>query len=295
VAVLACLGATAVPAQDPTGKAPAPGASGQKIKRVVYDVKHGVARDLADLLGKLFKDDANVQALATPTGNAVALSAPADVVDEVLKLLLRLDRQPRTVAVEVLIAEVQPPKAEGGKAPPPAKELDERELTGSAEDTVAKLQNMQKKGLLRELKRFRLSAAENHTDSVKVGGSKPYVVSIMVRNGVASRAIAYREVGTTVKATPQIGEDGRIVVELSLKDSEMRVPEDAPVLGMDENGQPVHATVFSNDAFEGKVTVRSGKIAVAQGIGVQAKAGRRQTLILVTARVVEPGAKSGKQ
>src|SRR5262245_3663671 len=130
--VLTYLWLPAVGGQDPTGKGPA----GQPVKRVVYDVKHGVAKDLAELLGKLFRNDPAIQVLPAPAGNSLVLSAPQTALDDILPLLQRLDRRPRSVAMEVLIAEVPLPQAgEGGKAP-----LDEREFAGNAEAAVAKLQ-----------------------------------------------------------------------------------------------------------------------------------------------------------
>jgi type II secretory pathway component GspD/PulD (secretin) len=289
---------TAAGAQQPGGKdsaAPAAGAGGPKLKRAVYEVQHATAKDLADLLTKLYKSEAGVQTLAAPAGNAVVITAPAGTLDEVLGLLKRLDRRPRSVAVEVVVAEVPPRKGEKGKPAPAARELDERDLTGNAEDALAKLQNLQAKGLISALKRFRLTATENRVGSVKERGSKPYVTGVMSRGGTVSKNISYRDVGTTVEATPQIGDDRRIVLELHFMDSRMHVPEDAVAIGNDENGKPIRATHFINAKFDGNVTVRSGEAAVAQGVITQSKSGQHQTLVLVIARVLGPEAKAGKQ
>jgi type II secretory pathway component GspD/PulD (secretin) len=290
--------ALAVGGQAPGGKdpaAPASGGAGPKLKRAVYEVQHATAKDLADLLTKLYKSEAGVQTLAAPAGNAVVVTAPAGTLDEVLGLLKRLDKRPRSVAVEVVVAEV-PRTGAKGKAAPPARELDTRDLTGNAEDVLAKLQNLQAKGLIGAVKRFRLTAAENRPGSVKERGSKPYVTGVVGRaNGMTTRTINYRDVGTTVDATPQIGDDQRIVLDLHFTDSRMHVPADAVVLGNDENGQPIRATHFIQAKFDGQVTVRSGEAVVAQGVTTQSKSGQHQTLVLVIARIVGPEAKSGKR
>jgi type II secretory pathway component GspD/PulD (secretin) len=294
--LLACVGLYAAQGQQPGGQDSAPGTGARKLKRAVYEVQHATAKDLADLLAKLYKSEAGVQTLAAPAGNAVVITAPAGTLDEVLGLLKRLDRRPRSVAVEVVLVEVPPRQGEKGKPAPPAKELDERDLTGNAEDTLAKLQNLQAKGLIGKLKRFRLTAAENRPGSVKERGSKPYVTSVIqAGNGLTTRSVTYRDVGTTVDVTPQIGDDQKIVLELHFTDSRMHVPEDGVVLGNDENGKPIRATHFINAKFDGKVTVRSGEAAVAQGVTTQSKSGQHQTLLLVIARVVGPEAKAGKQ
>jgi len=293
--ILAGLWVSTAPGQDPTNKAPAKPTQGaaQPVKRVVYDVKHGVAKDLAELLAKLFKNDAAIQVLAAPAGNALVVSAPPAAVDDIVSLLQRLDRRPRSVVMEVLIAEVRSGAA--GKPAQLPKELNEHELTGNSGTVVGKLEALQKKGLLGELKRFTVTASENQTGSVKVLGSKPYTVGIVQTGGGASRrTVMYRDLGTIVKATPQIGDDQRIVLTLHLSDSSMRVPDDAPILGMDENGIVVRATTFVNAQFDGAITVRSGEAAVAKGVTTQGQAGGKQTLVIVTARVEDPAAKAGK-
>jgi type II secretory pathway component GspD/PulD (secretin) len=290
---------SAADGRQPAGKnpaGPAAGAGGPKLKRAVYEVQHATAKDLADLLAKLYKPDAAVQTLAAPAGNAVVITAPAGTLDEVLGLLKRLDRRPRSVAVDVVVAEVSPRKGEKGKPAPAAKELDERDLTGNAEDVLAKLQNLQAKGLIGGLKRFRLTVAENRPGSVKERGSKPYVTSVnQTGNGRMTRTVTYRDVGTTVDVTPQIGDEQKIVLELHFTDSWMHVPEDAVVIANDENGNPIRATHFINAKFDGNVTVRSGEAAVAQGVVTQSKSDQHQTLVLVIARILGPEAKSGKR
>jgi Flp pilus assembly secretin CpaC len=299
IVLAACFVLSAARGQQPGAKQPAGapgGAGGPKLKRAVYEVQRATAKDLADLLAKLYKSEAGVQTLAAPAGNAVVITAPAGTLDEVLGLLKRLDRRPRSVAVEVVVAEVTPRKGEKGKPAPAARELDERDLTGNAEDTLAKLQNLQAKGLIGGLKRFRLTTAENRPGSVKERGSKPYVTSVMqAGNGRMTRTINYRDVGTTVDVTPQIGDDQKIVLDLHFTDSRMHVPEDGAVLGNDENGNPIRATHFINAKFDGNVTVRSGEAAVAQGVTTQSKSGQHQTLVLVIARILGPEGKAGKQ
>src|SRR5439155_23404455 len=96
--LLTCFALSAASGQQPGGLpgAPSPGAS--QVKRVVYEAKHGIARDLAELLTKVYKTEPRVQVLAAPAGNALVIGAPSEALDEVLQLLKQLDRRPRSVA-----------------------------------------------------------------------------------------------------------------------------------------------------------------------------------------------------
>jgi hypothetical protein len=297
VAIVAAFGVYAARAQPPARGAPAGRAPGgeAKVKRLVYDVKLGVAKDLAEVLGKLFKADSDVQVLVAPAGNALVIGAPAKTVDEILQLLRKLDRRPRAVAIEVLIATVSPRKGEDGKLAPPARELNEAEFSGHPEDVLDKLQNLQKKGLIGSLQRLRLTATENHPGTVSNSAARPYTTGIVSRpGGRGARTITYRYVGTLIKATPRVGEDQRILLDLSVTDSRTRVPEDGPVLGADDDGKPVRATEFVNARFDGSLLLRSGQAVAAKGVMTKSRSGQEQTLVIVSARLVEPEAKGGK-
>jgi general secretion pathway protein D len=295
--LLLCLGLFAARAQQPGGGAatgPGKGGQAQKPKRIVYEVKRGVAKELSELLGKLYRGDPGVQVLPAPAGNALVISAPPAAAEEVLQLLGRLDRRPRTVAIEVFLVEV-PRKGKSGKPVPETTALDERQFRGNAEDLLDKLQNLQKKGLIGELKRFRLTAAENQAGSVRVGKSRPYVTGVVARgNGVVTRSVMYRDVGTEIRVTPQLGDDRRIALDVHLTHSDLHAPEDGISLGADENGQAVRATEFVNTKFEGRVTVPSGEAEVAKGVTTHSQSGRGQTLVIVSARLETAEARTGK-
>jgi type II secretory pathway component GspD/PulD (secretin) len=278
--VLTCFGLSAGWGQQ---------AGGPPVKRVVYQVKHGLAGDLAVLLGKVYKAEPRVQALAAPSGNALVIGAPADTLDEVLGLLKRLDRGPRSVAIEVILAKVPAARAEGGKPAPPGKELDEREFTGNAEDALAKLQNLQARGLIAGLKRFRLTAAENRPAALLLGENQPTTSGVAGGlGGKTARSILYRNVGTSIRATARLGEGNQIVLDYHIDNSRLRTPEDGVALGVGDKGEPVRAAEVAMTTAEGQVTLPSGDAAVVSGLKAQSRLGRQQTLILITARLLEP-------
>src|SRR6516162_32696 len=105
-----------------------------KNQRIVYVVKNGEAKELAGILGKHFKGDAEVQILPDSPSNCLLISAAPNVFEEVVKVLEQLDKRPQLVSVELLIAEVTPKKGDDGK--PVARELDDKEFIGPAKDVV---------------------------------------------------------------------------------------------------------------------------------------------------------------
>jgi type II secretory pathway component HofQ len=262
---------------------------------VVYEVKHGIARDLAELLVKVYKTEPLVQVLAAPAGNALVIGAPSETLDEMLQLLKHLDRRPRSVAIEIVMADVPPRRGEGGKPAPPAKELDTRDLNGNADDTLAKLRNLQAKGLIGGLKRFRLTAAENQPAALLLGEAQPTTRGVAGGlGGKTIRSITYRNVGTSIKATPRLGEGNKIVLHLHLDDARMRTPEDGVALGVGDNGEPVRAAEIHMDTVDGQVTLASGEAVVVSGVRTQSRSGQHQTLVLVSARLLEPEGRTGK-
>src|SRR5262245_8309368 len=114
-----------------------------KAQRLVYVVRYGSAKDLAGALSQHFKGVAEVQALPEPGTNCLLISSAPSAHDEIVKTLEQIDRRPRMVAVEVLVAEVSEGRKDGAD-----KSIDERELSGPADAVLAKVQDLQKKGQL---------------------------------------------------------------------------------------------------------------------------------------------------
>jgi type II secretory pathway component GspD/PulD (secretin) len=125
-----------------------------------------------------------------------------------------------------------------------------------------------------------------------LGENKAYVTgSTVTGTGIVSRQMAYRQVGSIVRVTPQVAADKTVTLALKVEDSRMYHPLDAPAVGTDENKNPIPATAFSQTNLETKVSVASGKALLAKDAKSTQKEGQGQLLIVVGARVVEPDAK----
>jgi type II secretory pathway component GspD/PulD (secretin) len=264
----------------------AEGAAGAAYKRFVYVVKHGTSKSLAETLGKHFKGaDVEVQTVPQGPDNVLLIRAPAAVFGEVVQLLEQLDRRPRMVAVQVLVAEVTPKGAEDVQ-----KEIDERQLSGTMNDVQARLNTLIKGGVVTGVKRVQLTAVEGQPNRVLLGENRPFVAGVhTTTTGLVSRSIMYRNTGLSVTVTPRVSPDGTIRLDLRLEDSRPHVPADGIPIGQDEKG-PVRATEFVTSTLETQLALTPGQAVPVRDVKTTSRSGRERTLVVVSGQVVEPGA-----
>src|SRR5262249_16352478 len=129
-----------------------------KAKRMLYSVKHQDAKDLAAVLAKHFKDDAEIHPLPAPPSTCLRVRTEPSG-----KVVGELDRRPRLVAVELIIAEL-PPKAAADE-----KAVDEKEFTGPAKEVLDRVESHRKKGLFTGVKRFQFVAIESQPTTLATG------------------------------------------------------------------------------------------------------------------------------
>jgi type II secretory pathway component GspD/PulD (secretin) len=251
-------------------------------KRFVYLVRHGEAKPLATVLGQHFKDVPALQIVPETTGNALLVTAPAFLADELIKTLDQLDRRPRQVLIDVLIAEVPLQEKENG--------FDPADFKGPGDTVLPKVEHLARKAKLNHLRRFQISTLENQPGKVQIGESKPFVAGVNNRGGgfgggggggANTSVITYRDVGSTVSALPRVSPDGDITIELQVEESRANTPDDGVPLA-----QGVNATEFIKATFTGKVSVASGQCALADGVKTEAKNLKVQTVVVVSAKVV---------
>ena len=273
------------------GRAEDPTAS--KNKHTVYAVKFGDAKALASILEDKFKDETDIGILADTPSNCLLISAAPKVFDEIVKALEKVDRRPPTFAIEVLIVDVAPIKGEDGKLT--AKELDLKEFTGSTKEVLEKVEGLQKKGLIEGLKRLQLTVVENLPTKVYLGELKPYAIKQSSRReGEVSTMIRREVLGIQAEVSARFAPDNAITVEVDVSQHRMRFPEDGVELFKDQNGASVRAPELVKATLKTKVTMASEKAAAVQGVKTESKSGQAQTLVIVTARILEPGGKGSK-
>ena len=198
-------------------------------------------------------------------------------------------RTSRLIAVDLLVAEVAPRKAEGAKPGPAEKQFDARDLSGPIDEVLARVEALKKTGQISYFRRIQLSSAENQTASVSISELKPMVTGLTSSStGHLSRNISYANTGTSVKVTARVAADGQVVMDLNVDDTRGQVPEDGVVIGTDEKGQPVRAEERITAKLTTTLGVASGQAKAAQVVTTSCKSGQAQTLVIVGARIGEP-------
>jgi hypothetical protein len=239
-------------------------------KRGAYVVKYAAAKDLAGLLAKHFKGDAEIQAGPEGTSHCLLIKASPAVFKEVMTTLEKLDRRPHSVAVEVFV--VEPPAKKEDEKP---RRPDAKEFSGSLDDVAKRLDTMLKKGQVAGFKRIQLTTLEGQRGQLMLSEHKPFPMG--------PNLTSYRMVGTRVRVTPQVSADRSVTLDLHVEDSRGRAS--TAVEG---------TTEFILTGLASKISVASGKVALARDVKVTSKEGKGETLIVVGARIVKPEARAKK-
>jgi hypothetical protein len=285
------------------------------VVRQVYSARGRSASELAKVLALHFKAEPAFAVVADAGSNTLLLSGPPAALEDAAAALRQIDRPTRTVHVEVLLLELTgpaPAKEAGADAKGPAL----AELSGPARDVDARVRDLQRRGLIASVRRVRLTGLEGQVARVQLGENRPSVTGATFagggppgrggpgaggagggfpgRGGMVSRSITYRNVGTLVQVTPEVGLDGLVALDLRVEDSRMRGPEGGVALGAGDNGAPVSAPGFASATLESRLRVRPGHVVVAQATSSTAKMGRAEAIILVGASTDEAGLRDGK-
>lgn len=255
-------------------------------ERAVYVVKQGAASDLAAALNIHFKGEAGIgEIAAVPASNALLLSAHPTLLKQVLAVIEQLDRAPRTVAVDVWIAERVMDVAVPEVAGPP---LDLRDLVGPADQVRAKVLALQQKGILVGLKQFQLTALENESSSAMIGEAKPTVTGVSRAGfggagGPTTTSMVFKNVGTMIKVTPRLSAGDRIILDLTVDESRLHSPGPN---GADKAGQPLPAETITCQV-NCKLSVPSGHAMVAESLQTVGRQRMETFLVVVAPRVLD--------
>jgi type II secretory pathway component GspD/PulD (secretin) len=263
--------------------APAP-----KQKRTVYVVRHRDVKELAAVLSKFFKGDAEIQVLPESNSNTLLLRAEPQVVEEILKVLERVDQAPRLVAVELLLAEIPTQAGAGGKA------VEEKELTGSSQAVLAKVEALRRSGAMSVFKQMRFTAVENQSLTLQNGEMTPYVTGVTLRpNGAASKMVQQQSTGTVTAVTARVRGQS-VALDLNLSDSRLIIPPDGIEIGKDENGNVFRAPIMARSSWNTTLTIPSGQATALHSIKTDGKGGTIRTVLIVAVRIQPESTQVGK-
>lgn len=247
-----------------------------KMVRATYTVRSGDAAALAEAVTRHYQGEATVLTVPAGAGQALLIRAAEPTTAEILKLLEQLDRGPAAVEIDVYLVDVFAKKS------PFEKDAAETDWSGPADQVLARLDELSKTSRTGAVQRFRLTTVEGKAAASTTGGNKPMTVGggAAGKGGFApARQIQYVPTGITVQATPRVGADGAIAIDLELKDSRVRTPEPAAAGAADEPGETTTGSLTS------RISVPPGRAVAAQAIRTEGKAGGTIALVIVTARV----------
>jgi hypothetical protein len=326
LAVALGLVLVSAPGQADDQKAPLKATS--RIAREVYAIRGGQAKDLANVLTLHFKSEPGFLVAPDPRSNSLLLSGPKSVLEEARAVLGEIDRPARTVRVEVFLIELTGKMAGessgDGKEPEriewagPAREVTAKIRDLQKRGSIASVQRIQLAALEGQMARTQDSESRPYTTGVAIGGglagggfpgaaggafpgggrsargvpgggpAGPGGRGGAMGGGIASRNISYRNVGTSVQVTPEIGADGWVTLELRIENSSMRTA-DGVSLATDEKGTNVPATGFVTSTVESRLKVRPRQVVLAGGSATSSKSGQAETVVLVGAVTDEAG------
>lgn len=260
-----------------------------KQKRSMYLVRHRDAKELAAVLSKHFKEEAEIQVLPASDGKYLLLRAEPDRVAEILSVLERVDQPPQLVVVDVLLVEVP------AKAPAEGKGLDEKELTGASQTVLARVEALRRGGSLNVLKQMRFTAVDNQPLSLQLGESTPYVTGVMAApSGRTSRMVQQQSTGMTAMVTAHVRGQA-VALDLKLNDSRLTIPPNGVELGKDENGNILRAPVITQASWNTTLLIPSGQAVTLLNSKTDAKGDTQRILLIASVRLLPSGSPSGRE
>jgi hypothetical protein len=281
----------------------ADGKDGAPQRRGVYFSRNRDAGALAMDLREHLRG--KTEALVVPYAPANCLlfrARPADV-EGVMKAAAALDRRPKKIIVESYAAGFALAKGENGTPKPAPQELNPKNFNGSLSETAAKLDALKKQGTIEYLSHSRLAILEDQPVAASARVHKPWVSGVtnamQLKQSRITRTINYFAMDLATSLTASVSPDGLIRVKLDQKSSWVHVPEDARVLGTDEEGRPIRQSEFPAATFSGTLEIQAVAAKnvktklqpprpFAKGAVVAPDSGLVQSLIIVGARLDAP-------
>jgi hypothetical protein len=242
-------------------------------KRAVYRVAHAPVQSLANALQMHFQGIPGLSLIPEPTGNALLISSPPDLLDELLNVVQKLDRIPKSAAIEVTILDF--PDVDEGK------EIGAQEFLGPSDKARARINELKRTGFIQRVRRFRLTAVDNQATNLQAngdrlgGGQAAGGMPAGFQGGGRGNAARFPSAGTTIQCTARIAADKGVVVELSIHD-----------IPANRDAQQMPDGVGSQ--FLGTLSIPSATTMVAGEIATETANGPSRVVILVSADVIEP-------
>jgi len=257
-------------------------------KRAVIRLNHAPAAEVAKALKEMFADDGAVLIVPELVSNALLISAVPGALEEVIRITEGLDRAPAMVVIELLVVQVKPKGDEKADVAKPKA----GESATAAGDLDAQLRALEKRGQVEILCRSCLATCSQQTALLKVGRREPRITGSAVNRTGSVNSTVLENVGMTVSATPRVGDDKTITMEIDVDDSRFGPLEEGTPISVSSGGETTRTPRVETVGLHSTVAMRDGQTVLVGGRIVQSKSSRTEMAILVSARVIE--SKRGK-
>ena len=201
-------------------------------KTLIVVCRNVPAEEIAGVLGRGF-EGRPIDVVAVPISNSLLISAESDVLEKLTSVMQVLDRAPRTVRLDIVLAHVQ--------ASEPLE-------TGvSVDELPVILDRWQAAGTLLGLDRATFATLENQRAQVEVGQQVSVVSGRVFMGGRPSsspRGIPNYEkdqVGTIVSVTSRVSGDDAVALDLAVEKSAL-APNPSPD---SDSAPPPEKTIIS--------------------------------------------------
>jgi Bacterial type II/III secretion system short domain len=252
-------------------------------KRSMLRARNAPATSLAASLNRFFAGMPEIQVVGDPQSNSILISAPSEIIDEVLESASKLDRAPLSVTVEVTIVELPLTVAGDRAGPAGRKKFDPREFSGPAEKIRDKLDELARTGQVQRLKRLRVLGIDNQLVQSQDNEDKPWAAVVAApASGPAlgGRPSALPRIGSMMQCTSRVSPGEGVMMELVIHD--LPRPEAA-----EANQLPADAP---SSNFLGTIFIPFGKALVVNSLERASTPHPSLTLFIVAPQVGNPEA-----
>ena len=254
-----------------------------QMRRMNYAVRHGSAVELAEILRERHPDTDGAAVVPVQGSNRLLIAAPGAAFDEIAVSLEELDRPRQTFVVDVMIVE--------GTAftPGNSQASDAGQFTGTIEQVTSRLKDLLQEQKISGLRQIRLEVGEGRTGSALFRRESMTItpnVTGSLRQGGTQRGFQTLSAEMHAAIKVRMAGPGKVVVELSLDDTRIVVPDDADELGIGPGGPMIPRDTL-NSQLASQLTVPLGGAAPAQGLQTVGKPDGIGLCIIVAARLAE--------
>ncbi|MCA9071889.1 MAG: hypothetical protein KDA84_23335 [Planctomycetaceae bacterium] len=253
----------------------------EMLKLAVYKPKHLPSDSAGELLRELMGKSVTV--VVEPVSNSVLIRGSESQIREAKAILEVLDQRPKTIAIEVLFADL----------PVPAEETSPQKPAQTSDEFWLKRLKEQKGKSKGNIKTIRLTATENQKAMVQFGEQTSVVSG--VQRGFGGRGAAptrtpvlrQEQTGTLVQCTASVTQENTIIAQFEIERSGFAPPEKATVVDESDDEGTLKTPGLMTTTCKTTLTLQPGKARVLSGQILAGAAGNTQSVIVITAELID--------